>query len=186
MRDDRTTRILTSLALLHDDLDAIHSELAAIRSDLDKIAADAEYQAGVIRAVEGSVRALANRLREVLGYPSTTTVAAAAPSVTGEASSFPLTPKQAYDLATAIANAVTGTPVERKETAPVKPQPSGPRIRPPIEERIRQLRRAGFGGYDAALILMRERYPMQEIVRRLHVSPRKIAGLRKGEVRKHE
>jgi len=156
MRDDRTTRILASLALLHDDLDAMRSELAAMRADLDKIAADAEYQAGVIRAVEGSVRALANRLREVVGLPSTT-VAAAAPNVT---------------VVTPTASGLAVMP------APVAPQPPGP-VRPPIEERIHQLRQRGIGGYEAARILMRERYPMREIVRRLRVSPRKLAGPRK-------
>ena len=59
----------------------------------------------------------------------------------------------------------------------VKPQPA------PIEERIRQLRMVGFGGYDAALLLMREHYPMREIVRHLHVSPRRIAELRKEEAK---
>ncbi|MFP3264173.1 MAG: hypothetical protein RXQ62_07145, partial [Nitrososphaeria archaeon] len=65
----------------------------------------------------------------------------------------------------------------------VRPRPPEPPVRPPIEERIRQLRRRGFGGYDAALLLMREHYPMREIVRHLHVSPRRIAKLRKGEER---
>jgi hypothetical protein len=154
MRDDRTTRILTSLALLHDDLDAIRSELAGIRSDLDKIAADAEYGAGVIRAAEGSVRALASRLMELIGLPPAR-VAAAAPKVS---------------LADVAAH---GSAMP----ALVRPRPPEP-VRPPIEERIRQLRRAGFGGYDAARILMREHYPMREIVRHLHVSPRKLAGAR--------
>jgi hypothetical protein len=175
---------MVALALVHDDLTTIHSDLTAIRSDLDKIAADTGYQAGVIRTAEGSVKALANRLKEVVGFPPA--VAAAAP---GETS---LTPEQTYDLATAAAAAVTGMSVDDVKhltTAPmedipkpvlVKPQPS---IRPPIEERIRQLRMVGFGGYDAALLLMREHYPMQEIVRHLHVSPRRIAELRKGEVK---
>jgi hypothetical protein len=155
MREDRTTRILTSLALLHDDLDAIRSELAGIRSDLDKIAADAEYGAGVIRAAEGSVRALASRLMELIGLPPAR-VTAAAPKVS---------------LADAAAHGSAAP-------ALVRPRPPEPPIRPPIEERIRQLRRAGFGGYDAARILMRERYPMREIVRHLHVSPRRLAGAR--------
>ena len=185
-------KIMVALALVHDDLTTIHSDLTAIRSDLDKIAADTGYQAGVIRAAEGSVKALANRLKEVIGFPPATTVAAVAP---GETSSFPLTPEQVHDLATAIANAVTGTPVEKKKTAlltpgvgaPIEdiPKPAlvtpRPSARPPIEERIHELRQRGIGGYDAALQLMRERYPMQEIVRHLHVSPRKIAELRKGE-----
>jgi len=205
-------KIMVALALVHDDLTTIHSDLTAIRSDLDKIAADTGYQAGVIRAAEGSVKALANRLKEVVGFPPA--VAAAAP---GETSSFPLTPEQVHDLATAIGNAVANTYAEERKAEAaktaavlntydairrvnegsveadqlpgrtgelagkpvlVKPQPT---IRPPIEERIRQLRRAGFGGYDAALLLMREHYPMQEIVRHLHVSPRRIAKLRKGE-----
>jgi len=114
MREDRTTKILASLALLHDDLDAIRSELANIRSDLDKIA-----------AAHGS----------------------AAPAL-------------------------------------VRPRPPEPPVRPPIEERIRQLRQRGFSGYDAARILMREHYPMREIVRHLRVSPRKLAGLGEGEEEK--
>jgi len=202
-------KIIVALALVHDDLTTIHSDLTAIRSDLDKIAADTGYQAGVIRTAEGSVKALANRLKEVVGFPPA--VAAAAP---GETSSFPLTPEQVHDLATAIGNAVANTYAEERKAEAaktaavlntydairrvnegsveadqlpgrtgelvgkpvlVKPQPA------PIEERIRQLRMIGFGGYDAALLLMREHYPMQEIVRHLHVSPRRIAELRKGE-----
>ena len=179
-------KIMVALALVHDDLTTIHSDLTAIRSDLDKIAADTGYQAGVIRTAEGSVKALANRLKEVVGFPPA--VAAAAP---GETSSFPLTPEQVHDLATAIGNAVANTYAEERKAEAakrtgelagkpvlVKPQPT---IRLPIEERIRQLRRAGFGGYDAALLLMREHYPMREIVRHLHVSPRRIAKLRKGK-----
>ncbi|MFP3138232.1 MAG: hypothetical protein RXS42_08480 [Nitrososphaeria archaeon] len=160
MRRDRTTEILASLALLHDDLDAIRSELAGIRSDLDKIAADTGYQAGVIRAAEGSVRALVDGLRELVGLPPARTVAAKAPRVS------------LADLAAYGSHAAP---------ALVRPRPPEPSIRPPIEERIRQLRRAGFGGYDAARILMREHYPMREIVRHLHVSPRKLTGLGEGE-----
>ena len=187
MSEDRTTKILASLALLHDDLDAIRSELAGIRSDLDKIAADVEYGAGVIRTAEGSVRALANRLKEMIGFPPAATVATAAP---GETSSFPLTPEQVHDLATAIGNAVANTYAEERKAEAAKrtgelvgkPVLVKPQLaRPPIEERIRQLRQRGFGGYDAALLLMREHYPMWEIVRHLHVSPRRIAKLRKGE-----
>jgi hypothetical protein len=171
---------MVALALVHDDLTTIHSDLTAIRTDLDKIAADTGYQAGVIRTAEGSVKALANRLKEVIGFPPAA-----------------LTPEQTYDLATAAAAAVTGMSIDdvkRLTTAPmedipkpalVTPQPSAP-ARPPIEERIRQLRQRGIGGYDAALQLMREHYPMQEIVSHLHVSPRRIAELRKGEARKHE
>jgi len=179
MKDDRTVAILTSLALLHDDLEAVRSELAAIRSDLDRIAADTGYQAGVIRAAEGSVKALANRLKEVVGFPPAA-----------------LTPEQTYDLATAAAAAVTGMSVDdvkRLTTAPMEDIPKPALVTPqPLESpavvrmkgRIRDLERRGLNKYDIALQLMREHYPMQEIVRHLHVSPRRIAKLRKGEVTK--
>ena len=194
-------KIMIALALVHDDLTTIHSDLTAIRSDLDKIAADTGYQAGVIRAAEGSVKALANRLKEVMGFPPAATVAAVAPGVTGEVSSLPLTPEQVHDLATAIANAVTGTPVEKRKTAlatpgvgaPIEdiPKPalvtSQPLESPAVvrmKGRIRDLERRGLNKYDIALQLMREHYPMREIVRHLHVSPRRIAKLKKGEEKK--
>jgi len=64
---------------------------------------------------------------------------------------------------------------------PVKPQPSESPTVVRMKDRILDLELRGFNKYDIALQLMREHYPMREIVRHLHVSPRRIAELRKGE-----